>query len=72
MLIKDLSLELDAKALSAVRGGGVSGTNVGAIVMGPKLEPGRVLRRDLGLVQPPPLEDRDPAQTLGWHHGLRQ
>ena len=35
MLIKDLSLELDAKALTAVRGGGVSGTNVGAIVMGP-------------------------------------
>jgi hypothetical protein len=25
-----------------------------------KGQPGRVLRRDLGLVQPPPLEDRDP------------
>jgi hypothetical protein len=35
MQIKDLSLELDTKALSAVRGGGVSGANIGAIVMGP-------------------------------------
>ena len=40
MLIKDLSLELDAKALTAVRGGGVSGTNVGAIVMGPVSQSG--------------------------------
>ena len=35
MQIKDLSLELDTKALTAVRGGGVSGANIGAIVMGP-------------------------------------
>ena len=40
MLIKDLSLELDAKALTAVRGGGVANTNVGAIVMGPVVQSG--------------------------------
>ena len=40
MQIKDLSLELDAKALTAVRGGGAAGLNVGAIVMGPVAQSG--------------------------------
>jgi len=35
MQIKDLSLELDTKALTAVRGGGVIGVNAGTIAMGP-------------------------------------
>ncbi|HEY9064933.1 MAG TPA: hypothetical protein VIO33_08110 [Burkholderiaceae bacterium] len=40
MQIKDLSLELDAKALTAVRGGGATGVNAGAIVIGPVAQSG--------------------------------
>jgi hypothetical protein len=40
MLIKDLSLELDAKALTAVSGAGVTGANLGAIVIGPVSQSG--------------------------------
>ena len=40
MQIKDLSLELDTKALTAVRGGGVSNVNAGAITFGPVVQYG--------------------------------
>lgn len=40
MQIKDLSLELDTEALAAVHGGSVTGTNLGAIAIGPVVQAG--------------------------------
>jgi hypothetical protein len=40
MQIKDLSLELDTEALAAVHGGSVTGTNLGAIAIGPVSQAG--------------------------------